>query len=456
MPSFSRTGLGSLQETETDSLTSASDLFAKELVETSVISRKNCIARPNALSNTGPLHIAIPPEGDLLIDPASFRLHGICRVKKYAAASSSWVDLEAADATKVSPVNLFTKSIFKDIQTYIQQTLVTLVATPAYPLKAYLETVASFGMDAASGHLKCSYWEKDAPGKHDSTTDNPAFAKRHKIIQESRQVTIAEVLHTELTTMNKYILPGLDISFVLSLNEPGYYLQTSTDNNDIYQLQYEDLYIAYDRVELKPAILSSVETKLKAFYNVNYFIARSIIRSRQISAQEGNLLWPTLFTGALPETVTICMIDSQAFNGSKTKNMFNLQHFDIESLSLRVNSQIHPCMPLKSRLKDKDGIELYRHFQDHLGIGASNNPSLITYNDFIDGSTIIPFDLTPDRCALFHNHPKVFGNIELSMKFAKVLPMGVTILALCNYSDQIRITGPIDKREVLLNPHMAA
>jgi len=47
MPSFSRTGLGSLQETETDSLTSASDLFAQELVETSVISRKNCIARPN-------------------------------------------------------------------------------------------------------------------------------------------------------------------------------------------------------------------------------------------------------------------------------------------------------------------------------------------------------------------------------------------------------------------------
>ena len=48
-----------------------------------------------------------------------------------------------------------------------------------------------------------------------------------------------------------------------------------------------------------------------------------------------------------------------------------------------------------------------------MGIGTSNRPSLITYEDFIGGSLIMPFDLTTDKCALEHNHSKYSGNIDL-------------------------------------------
>ena len=73
MPTFKRTGFGSLQETETDGYSSATDLFENELVENSIAQRKNCIVRPNALSDTGPLHITIPPEGCLLYTSPSPR-----------------------------------------------------------------------------------------------------------------------------------------------------------------------------------------------------------------------------------------------------------------------------------------------------------------------------------------------------------------------------------------------
>ena len=43
MPTFKRTGFGSLQETETDGYSSATDLFEKELVENSIVQQKNCI-----------------------------------------------------------------------------------------------------------------------------------------------------------------------------------------------------------------------------------------------------------------------------------------------------------------------------------------------------------------------------------------------------------------------------
>ena len=43
MPTFKRMGFGSLQETETDGCSSATDLFENELVEDSIVQRKNCI-----------------------------------------------------------------------------------------------------------------------------------------------------------------------------------------------------------------------------------------------------------------------------------------------------------------------------------------------------------------------------------------------------------------------------
>ena len=43
MPAFKRTGFGSLQETETDAYSTATDLFENELVENSIVQRKNCI-----------------------------------------------------------------------------------------------------------------------------------------------------------------------------------------------------------------------------------------------------------------------------------------------------------------------------------------------------------------------------------------------------------------------------
>ena len=111
--------------------------------------------------------------------------------------------------------------------------------------------------------------------------------------------------------------------------------------------------------------------------------------------------------------------------------------------------------PLICDFKNKEAIRAYRHFFDNIGIGHSNSPCLITYEDFLEGATIIPFDLTPDKCALYHAHKKISGSIELDIKFEEALSTGITILALCTYSDRFYIHGPIQNREIILNPTLA-
>jgi len=447
----SRTGFGSLQDTETEAWSTSSAVFEPELVEKSVTTRKNCLVRPNALSNTGPMHVVIPPEGNYWIDPGSFKINADFKIKKWSTTDNTWKDLDSDDSGKVAPVNMFTKRIFKDIETYIQQQRVSLVATAAYPVKAFLETFASYGLDAERGHLRASYWQKDLPGKHDSPADNTSFGVRHNFIAESRSVKMCEMMHTELTSLDRYLVPGLDMTFVFSLNDPGFYLQTLPGDTTKYSIDFEDFYLSFDRILLSEHIDKAIESKLKS-KNAIYPVHRGTLRTKQIPANEHNALWQSMYTGSLPETVTICMIDSKAFNGDKEKNIFNFQHFNLESIVLRVNSQSVPGQPLVCDFGKDEAIRAYRHFFDNVGVNNSNNPSLMTYEDFLKGATIFPFDLTPDKCALFHGHIKQNGGIELDIKFKSALTTGITILALCSYTDRFHIGGPIENREIFMNP----
>ena len=132
--------------------------------------------------------------------------------------------------------------------------------------------------------------------------------------------------------MNRYLLPGIDISFIFSLNDPGFFLQTTDDAK--YQLQFSDFYLSFDRVAINPSINASIEKKLASNTKAIYMINRGTIRSKQIPANEQNALWQSMYVGTLPESVTICLIDSKAFNGNQKMNIFNFQHFDMESIVL--------------------------------------------------------------------------------------------------------------------------
>ena len=90
-----------------------------------------------------------------------------------------------------------------------------------------------------------------------------------------------------------------------------------------------------------------------------------------------------------------------------------------------------------------------------LRVNSQSYPGQPLICDFLEGATIIPFDLTPDKCALYHAHKKISGSIELDIKFEEALSTRITILALCTYSDRFYIHGPIQNREIILNPTLA-
>lgn len=436
---------------------SVTDFFEQEPVEKAISRRKFCIARGQADLSNGPFQVTMMQEGDSFVDPSSIRINAVLSVLKKGPAGT-WVALSADDATKVAPINLFPKALFSQIEVTLNQKKITSTITDAYGIKAYLETVCNYGLDAARGHLRCSYYVKDDPGKADvitavaaagdlpAVTANTAFAKRHKFIANSKHVHICEPLHNELTTLNRLIPSGLEISFVFHWASPTIILQ-STEGE--YRIQYDDFYLTYERVNLESKLLASFESSMRNERLAIFPITRSTVHNRQFAVGHTNAHWANMYQGILPETVIICMLDSTAYNGAKNKNYFNFQHFTMRSINLKKNSEIIPGAEIVTDFGSNEITRLARHFYDNLGIETSNGPCLLTYEDFCNGSTIIPFDLTNDRCALLHNHEKISGILELEVKFREPLTQSITILALCVFTDKFFITGPVNGRRVL-------
>ena len=176
-------------------------------------------------------------------------------------------------------------------------------------------------------------------------------------------------------------------------------------------------------------------------------VTRGVINNKQIPQGESNALWSNLYQGILPETVTICMLASSAFNGAHKENYFNFQHFGLKSISLKKNSIPIPAILIETNFDENEVTRLTRHFYDNMGIETSNAPC---YEDFCKGSTIIPFDLIANRCALYHNHEKNSGTIDEDIKFSRGLLAKITELALCTFTDTFYVTGPINSRKVTL------
>ena len=446
-----RYGFGGLQESETMARSDSLDLFAPEPVEGRTLDRKPCQAKPTSgVSGPGPFQVVLPSEKFSYIDPASIRIVGTFKIRRLNAGRE--VSDLPDDDVDVVPVNLFTKSLFKDIEVELENQKISLNSSNTYGIKGYVSTVLSYGKDAAEGHLACSGWHKDTAGKLDDFAANTGGRERAVFISKSKLFSFADNLHTELTTTNRLITPGITMKLKFIIEEPDVFLITKEATTGEHKIEFHDFYVTYDRILLKESEHAAKEKQLIAAPAI-YPYTGTEIRTKGISPGLHSIEWYSAFTGSLPEQVVVCMNSQDAADGAREKNIFNFQKFNMKTCSLIVNSRRLPGVPLEFHDPETHYETItYRHFTDNIGIDISNAPSLITQKEYMgdNGFCIIPFDLTTDRCALFHGHEKKEGSIALDIKLDTALTTAVNVYMIFIYKDYFYITGAPEARKVHL------
>jgi len=129
-----------------------------------------------------------------------------------------------------------------------------------------------------------------------------------------------------------------------------------------------------------------------------------------------------VFSGQLPKRIVVGLVDNRAFNGDRTRNPFNFQHFDLAEISLYLDGQQqHALKPIQPSF----GNGLYVRAYNMLFAGTSklnhDEGKHISREDFVEGYALYAYDLTADLAEDDHFNLVKHGNVRLALKFSAAL-----------------------------------
>lgn len=170
-----------------------------------------------------------------------------------------------------------------------------------------------------------------------------------------------------------------------------------------------------------------------------YPIKKTIVKP--ITLEQTSSQTKSIHTGIMPNRVVLGMVDGNAFTGVLKKNPFNFQHFNLESIALKVASKNVPySKPLifKPLLPGLNVIEGY----NTLYTGIREAPNDITLHDYKNGYFLLCFDLTADMCLEDHYNILKDASLEVELEFNPNQPMNssIKLIAYLEFDSIIQIT----------------
>ncbi len=193
-------------------------------------------------------------------------------------------------------------------------------------------------------------WYMDAPGKHNTLGENTGGLERAKWIAESKIFELRGRPCLDLFECERLLIPGADMQLTFQLNDPKFFLQGAADAaNHKLVIQEAELYVR--RVTIGESFVAGITNDIKQTDAIYPFTRREIM-SFNIATGMTQMTQENVFWGQLAVNYYVCMVDSEAYSGSITKNPFYFQDFKLSEIGLYINGQSVSQQPLKVNFSD--------------------------------------------------------------------------------------------------------
>ena len=390
---------------------SAVDLFELPLTNTVVEKSSTVSYQPLSVTDQGPLEFVISGSDDY-IDASHTLLHIRAKIIK-------------REEEVVAPVSTWFHSLFSQVDLFLQDKLITSSST-CYPYRAFIETHLSYGSDAKNSQLQTEMYYHD--------TDLEEIIRTRKA---TKSYDMVGRLHLDFFHQNRYLLNHVGMKLRLVRSTPEFNcLATSDEVSPKVSIESATLYVR--KVKLNPQIQLAHAMVLES-NPVKYPLCRTEIKIFSIGAGLTDVNRDQIFIGQVPSRIILSMVESAAFNGSINKNPFDFKHFDVNFLSVYVDSDSVPTYPYCPNFTEGHYAREYLSLFQTLQQWSLNKGNEISYEDFGNGHSFFVFDLAPT----FHSNGlelRKQGNVRLELKYKKPLPCNVTILCYAEFQNVLSIT----------------
>ena len=414
------------------------DIFVKKPVQSAVISDRVCIYKPIASVDQNVLEFVIPSDNESYID---------LNVKLMIKGKLTKLDGTEFDQTDFTGVvNNLLHSLFSQCSITLNGTSVT-ASKDLYHYRSYLETLLTYGTDAAKTHLTTGFWYVDTgnvlgvadPKAAADANTNMGFNTRYNLMMQSKELELFGNIHADIFNVSTLLIPGVQIHVKLDKSKSEFYLlSTKDDAKAVFKFSDAALYVRH--VKPNPSLfIAHTQTLKKA--NARYDITKVALKTFTFSSGTRSLSIDNAVLGPLPKRLLFCMIKNTDFTGSVNTNPYNFQHFKINNFVMYVNGQQIPTGGLAIGTgHEKTTTMAYQTLFSGSGIHHGNAGIQITHDMFIKGYFMLLFDLTPDSAASEgHTSLPENGNIRIEAKFDSALTSAITCLLYLEYDANVQI-----------------
>src|SRR5271156_6252545 len=356
----------------------------------------------------------------------------------------------AAD-TKVAAVNLISSSMFKDVVLYLNNTKIE-GDNSHYPWKAYLLNLLIGNDISKTFDLPLCGWTKDIAGEFDLAT-NKGFIARQLWSASSNTVETISRIFLDLCLQHRLITDQCDIELRFHRASHNFCLLSFEGAAKVYKLNIKSVDLFVHTVNMAPGVVEGhlagvIERPMSYNYN-GYRIIHHVIPKETTNIEISDCA-----KGVFPKMIFAGLISASAYNGNIGLSPFNFKHYKSKSIGLQCNGNYIPYHPTKTDFAkgmtakaqwdlacclDKEGV-----VQDTIAISGA---------DFVGGSTIYGFDLTPDGIISGHSQPAKLSNIQYSQELTEALPEAAILLLFCVYQTFIKVNKDFN---ILLDPSQAS
>ena len=205
------------------------DIFASRPIQSSILETTEARYSPIAPVGQSDLEFVIPAENESYID-LNLKLYVRGKLVK-TEPDGTHSDLDDKELTCVA--NNLIHSLFSQCSVTLNGVCITQ-SKDLYPYRAYLETLLTYGNDAATSHLTNSFWYLDtgdmqvsSPSAAETTTTrNTGFIARWQRATQSKEVELFGRVHSDLFNVPQLLLPGVKLQIRFTKARDSFYIMS--------------------------------------------------------------------------------------------------------------------------------------------------------------------------------------------------------------------------------------
>ena len=342
---------------------------------------------------------------------------------------------------KVGFVNAPLHSLWRQVDITLDDKVISSNVATSYNYKAMLDTLLNYGEDVKESHMTSTLYYKDTADHMDDADPtregrNVGLITRWEYTMNGQEVELEGGLCADICMQERFILNGVKIGIKLFPATQRFALMSPAADMP-YEYEIVSAVLKVCQVTVADEIIAS-QNKVLLEHNAIYPIKESVVKYFNISSGSYDFSRDNIFGGKVPSKFIFCMVASEAYNGSPTKNPFNFQHFNTNFISFDVGGSSRPCPTYQPNFKEGHTVSEYLNLFPVYDLYQKNTSNYINRSEYGGGYSVFVFDIDTFRSEHF-KQPQQFKHTRLTVRFSEKLTDSVTCICYGIFENEIEI-----------------